>query len=199
MNWFTSDPHFFHQNILEFCKRPYGNTDAMNWDIVRIINEHVKPGDKLHILGDYAFRVNQERETIIRLGNAILADRILVEGNHDYDKSNAFFGFKEIHKELLLKIGDRTFRLTHYPLKPKMTKHDEIKRPECFVNAKYDPSSGELYPLLCGHVHDEWATGKHCLNVGWDIWKRPLSENDIIKIYNLTNGFQDENSKEIIL
>lgn len=191
MNYFTSDLHFFHENIISFCNRPYGNVDAMNWDIVRTINTYCTSDDTLYILGDYSFKVNQEREAIIRLGNAIKARRVLIEGNHDYRKSSAHFGFAEEHEEAFVDINNVTFRMVHYPLVDARTKYDVDKRPECYVNPRINPETKKIYPILCGHVHDEWTMMPHCLNVGWDIWKRPLSEDEIFKIYEDTNAFTE--------
>lgn len=191
MRFFTNDLHYFHENIITFCNRKYGNVDAMNWDIVRTINAHCTSDDTLYILGDYAFKVNQEKDAIIRLSEATKPKRILIEGNHDYKKSSANFGFAEMSDEAFVDIKGVVFRLVHYPLADARTKYDVINRPESYVHPKINPETKKIYPILCGHVHDEFKLRKHCLNVGWDIWKRPISENEIFQIYEDTNAFTE--------
>jgi calcineurin-like phosphoesterase family protein len=34
MNFYTADPHFFHENILKFCNRPFQTVDALNRHIL---------------------------------------------------------------------------------------------------------------------------------------------------------------------
>ena len=32
--WLTSDTHFFHENILKYCNRPFGSVEEMNEALV---------------------------------------------------------------------------------------------------------------------------------------------------------------------
>ena len=53
--WFTSDTHFFHNNIIDYCKRPFVNAEEMNEYIIKQWNSVVKPQDEVYHLGDFAF------------------------------------------------------------------------------------------------------------------------------------------------
>ena len=39
--WFTSDLHIGHANIIRFCNRPYADVNEMNADLIRRYNEVV--------------------------------------------------------------------------------------------------------------------------------------------------------------
>lgn len=81
MDWFMSDPHFGHRNILGFetTSRPYADVDEMNWTIMNNINSLVMPTDTLYILGDIAFNSHHH------LLDHIQAQKIIIVlGNHDY-------------------------------------------------------------------------------------------------------------------
>ena len=73
-----------------------------------------------------------------------------------------------------------------------MTEYDQEERQDCFTEKMKNRKTGENYPLICGHVHSSWAVKDESLNVGWDIWGRPLSEGDILFIYKNTDGFKRE-------
>ncbi len=47
VKWYTADPHFGHENILKFCKRPFKNTDEMDNAIIRNLWSCVQPEDEL--------------------------------------------------------------------------------------------------------------------------------------------------------
>jgi calcineurin-like phosphoesterase family protein len=115
-----------------------------------------------------------------------------VIGNHDYKDIALYYGIDVIVPAAYINIGGIDFKLSHYPYQDSMTAHDVVKRPECFTNGEINKKTKELYPLICGHVHDEFAVKNRCLNVGWDIWGYPLTEFNILEIYNLTDGFKRE-------
>lgn len=56
MIWFTSDYHLSHQNIINYCNRPFANVIEMNTIILNNLESKVKPGDTLYFLGDLSFR-----------------------------------------------------------------------------------------------------------------------------------------------
>ncbi len=75
--WFTSDTHFAHRNVIEFCKRPFASIEEMDEEIIRRWNERVEPGDRVYHLGDFAF--GDHDPYLSRLNGM----KNLVIGNHD--------------------------------------------------------------------------------------------------------------------
>lgn len=86
MIWFTSDTHFGHANVLDFCERPWDTIEAMNDALVDAINERVAPTDTLYHLGDFSFKMTVDAARELR-GRIRCRDIHWVPGNHDKDWS----------------------------------------------------------------------------------------------------------------
>ena len=52
MNYYISDLHFSHSNILAYDNRPYFTTDEMNTSLIDNWNGRVGNNDNVYILGD---------------------------------------------------------------------------------------------------------------------------------------------------
>lgn len=111
----TSDTHFFHNNIISFCNRPYKDEHEMNEDMISKWNEVVEPHDTVHHLGDFGFHKFEE---LRKIRHRLKGKIILVLGNHDYsnkmDKHPELF--TEITEYKVLKINHKDFVLFHYPI-----------------------------------------------------------------------------------
>lgn len=79
MYWFTSDSHFGHRNIIRYSNRPFRDVRDMDDCLIQNINDHVRPGDTLFHLGDFAFSDNV-RDLLARIN---CKDIHLIYGNHD--------------------------------------------------------------------------------------------------------------------
>ena len=82
MKFFTSDEHYGHANIIQFCHRKYVSVEEMTEELIANHNYVVKPGDTTYYLGDMFWRT-----VSIPDANAIM-DRLngkhyLILGNHD--------------------------------------------------------------------------------------------------------------------
>lgn len=80
---FTSDTHYFHDNIIKYCNRPYKDVDEMNWALVKNWNDKVRPEDTVYHLGDVAFRFQEKFEEICNILRNLNGKKILILGNHD--------------------------------------------------------------------------------------------------------------------
>ena len=56
MNYFTSDLHLGHRNIIRLCNRPFATIEEMDETLIRNWNAKVTNGDTVYILGDLLFR-----------------------------------------------------------------------------------------------------------------------------------------------
>ena len=52
MIYFTSDLHFYHDNIIKHTNRPYRGFEEMNKEQAHNWNQRVGPQDEVYILGD---------------------------------------------------------------------------------------------------------------------------------------------------
>ena len=56
MNFYTSDLHFGHENILVSCGRLYETLDEMDADLIKRWNAKVGDNDDVYICGDLSYR-----------------------------------------------------------------------------------------------------------------------------------------------
>lgn len=80
MIYFTSDCHFGHRRIIQYCNRPFDSVHIMDQVILDRINETVGTDDTLYILGDFTFRGGKPADYLSRI---VCQDVHLVMGNHD--------------------------------------------------------------------------------------------------------------------
>jgi calcineurin-like phosphoesterase family protein len=199
-HWFTSDTHFGHTNIVQYCDRPFRLADPSlckrcgfgrpDWrdshgaacchpDIVAhdeaLIanwNERVAPDDVVHHLGDFALT---SLPAIAAIMARLNGTKYLITGNHDRHSNAAYrsVGFKQVGQSAPLNLGTVRILMKHNP------RHiDNLKN--------YDLG-------LCGHVHEhyretvlrqtDWGVEsvKRIINVGVDVWSyRPVSLEELL-------------------
>jgi len=78
--WVVSDTHFGHNNIIQYCNRPFANAEIMDECLIDNWNSVVKDDDIVYHLGDVYFA--NGREALSKLNGR----KRLVLGNHDNGK-----------------------------------------------------------------------------------------------------------------
>lgn len=114
--WFISDTHFFHDNIIQYCGRPFANSDLMNECLVSNWNSVVKEQDKVYHLGDVALGYGGNEKELSTLLHQLNGHKRLLVGNHDNLKSPALH--KAFEKILLwngFHSGGVEFTAGHIP------------------------------------------------------------------------------------
>lgn len=184
--FFTSDLHYNHINILEYCKRPFKSLDEMNDHITNIWNNTVFNNDKIIVIGDFAMGQKILHKGFVQKLNGY---KILVSGNHDL----SFIDHKK-YKEGIIKLLDQGWNevyshtlnyvlsngqqvlLSHLP--PITTDNIDMRY------VKYKPeSNGQL--ILHGHLHGRYIKKDKNIDVGWDAHNgKILNEKDVINIIN---------------
>lgn len=155
--YFTSDTHFHHSNIIEYCNRPYKDVQEMNDKMVENWNSIVKPDDLVYHLGDYCFG-NEDK--IREINNRLNGHIVLISGNHDEkilrEKSEftTFFlkeRFDRIVPYLETKVDGTTITMCHFALQVwNRSHHGRIS--------------------LFGHSHGTLPGNSQQLDVGSDCW-----------------------------
>lgn len=67
--YFTSDTHFYHSNIIGFCKRPFKNVEDMNETLIENWNRVVSQDDIVFHLGDFCLGGSHEWTKILKVGS----------------------------------------------------------------------------------------------------------------------------------
>lgn len=175
--FFTSDLHFGHSNIIQYCNRPYPDVESMNAALIRNWNEVVRPNDVVYILGDFSLSVKAMQAA----APLLQGQKILIPGNHDeccstkHKSEQSRRKYRRIYSDHFLVMPEQNtygdFLLSHLPY-------------DCFDGryADYHPIDHGGW-LLHGHVHTQWKVRGRQINVGVDVNDyKPVAYDDILAI-----------------
>lgn len=160
----TSDLHFGHKRILDFCKntRQWNNVDEMTEGLIDNWNNTVSSADTIYILGDLSFYTRAKTEAILQRLNG---NKYLVFGNHDGVLREQWAAKYFMHRCDLLrhKLFEHDVVMCHYSLR---------RWEKCHY--------GSIH--LFGHEHgnDIGATGR-CMDVGWDAHGKILNVEEVVE------------------
>jgi len=133
----TSDHHFHHRNIIDYCKRPFQTVEEMNARMIQAWNRTLGDDDVVYHLGDFGFGPFDGRKDVF---GQLRGHKILIRGNHDYTAAQEFrVGWAAVLDGAHLQNKGLRFLLTHRPRKTLQ----EIG------NADF---------VLHGHIHNGHAT-----------------------------------------
>ena len=82
--WFTSDLHFGHKNIIEYCNRPW-TFEQQDEELVKRWNSRVGLFDQVFHLGDFTFAGRKKANSIIELIKSLNGQITFIKGNHCQD------------------------------------------------------------------------------------------------------------------
>jgi calcineurin-like phosphoesterase family protein len=191
--WFSSDHHFFHNNILKYCSRPFESVEAMNDALVANWNSAVKPDDHVYHLGDFCFGNVEKWNWCLEPGR--LNGHIhLILGNHDPERvfrDGTFIErFDSIDYQKILIIEGWTVILNHFPF------------------ASFSNNYDHKVMQLLGHIHSSPGDIGNVLPEGYKLqWNQydvgvdnnnytPISWSDAIgKIIEKRGSLSDNNEK----
>ena len=184
--WWTSDHHFGHANIIEYCNRPFASADEMNKAMVDRWNDLVADGDEVWIVGDLV--LGQLTVNLSAHVWRLKGRKILVPGNHDACWQGQKKGARQITAYLDLggiarivddpvpvEIAGQEVQVNHFPYDP-----GEPGRPARFAQWRPEDTGGWL---LCGHIHERWRQHGKQINVGVDAWNfAPVADDAIAEM-----------------
>ncbi len=180
MDWFVSDTHFNHNNIIAFGERPFHSYVEMNKTMIENWNKRVKPGDTVYHLGDFGLHnrvLIEEGWGLERIFNSLNGDKILIKGNHDKGPVKKL-PWKEIHDDLIIRNDLGNFLLTHKPT----------------VLREFNGV------ILCGHIHQQFIYQGNNLNMSVEVWGyQPVTLEEIKnRITFLRDNVFDTNTKMLL-
>ena len=109
--FFTSDTHFGHKSVIDFCKRPYFYVEEMDEALVENWNSVVGPEDRVYHLGDFAWTMKAAKRIRPRLNGNI---RLIIGNHDDVPKLSATGMFTRMN--LWRQFPEWNFTATHIPL-----------------------------------------------------------------------------------
>ncbi len=169
MNYYISDLHLAHENIIRLCNRPFKTIDEMNMTIINNYNSIITDNDTVYFLGDIIYGKSiQNQLKAIDYIKKLKGKKILIIGNHDrYLLNNKHFKalFNRIENYLEIRDNGKIVVLSHYPIEE--------------WNGFF---KGWIH--LYGHVHnhDNLKNIKNRYNVGVDVNDfKPVTLDQLIK------------------
>ena len=112
--YFTSDTHFNHANIIDFCSRPFKNVEEMNETLITNWNRVVGVDDIVFHLGDFCLGGSAEWTNVL---NRLNGKIYLIVGNHDIKnlRQGYYDRFEGILMQMHIEIGKQKIYLNHCP------------------------------------------------------------------------------------
>lgn len=208
--WFTSDPHFGHDNVIKFCDRPFEDMDEMLDKIREKWNKKVRPEDQVIIVGDVFFHF--KRVDAKKFLDSLNGYKILVRGNHDQKpRQMNSMGFDFVCEEMVLYIANERVTVSHYPFRAPLWKHTYYNvRHAIFkflgIKGKSWRLSKRFYSrrpddkgqfLIHGHTHSKEKVRGRMIHVGMDAWKyEPVPMHEIANIISDIKRKEQENAEK---
>lgn len=145
-NYFSSDWHLNHANILKYDNRPFKDIKEHDEVIINNYKSIVSNYDNFYFLGDFAFASNGYIEKIL---NSLNGNKFFIRGNHDkkdtirlYKKYGTYLGELET-----VEINKQKIVLCHYSMRVWNGSHKGFWH-------LYGHSHGSLEHLLNGKSFD---------------------------------------------
>lgn len=168
-NYFISDTHFGHANVIQYSNRPFVDVQDMDAAMIDRWNSVVKKDDNVYHLGDFAFSSEARIEEILKQLNG---KKYLIFGNHDKKIRNSkhlqslFEG--GCHEMLEVSIQKQRIVLCHFGMR-------------VWNGVHY--GAWHLY----GHSHGNLPGDAQCMDVGVDTGNgfRPYSFDQIKELFNI--------------
>lgn len=138
-NFYISDLHFFHKNIIRLTGRPYSSIEEMHEDFINRWNSEVTQNDTVYILGDVAFKFPDEI-LLFKILRQLRGHKILIKGNHEECLKYKLIRdcFEKIADYMEIEDEGKKVILFHYPMED--------------WNGKY---KGSVH--LFGHIHNNFS------------------------------------------
>ena len=164
--YFTADTHFGHENIIDYCNRPFTCARDMQAFMINAWNNVVGHNDRVYHLGDFGFLNHSTFEHILSKLNG---EVYLIRGNHDQD--------------YVEKVVDHTFRYHEF----KFSSFHQYRNSTLEVALFHYPIERWHHMKrdmihLHGHVHGNMGvvTAPNRIDVGVDNWEyAPVSVEQI--------------------
>lgn len=116
-NYFSSDYHLGHTNILKYDPRPFKTIQQHDDQIITNHNRVVKSEDNFYFLGDFAF--NKDKRQLESYFERLNGNKFFIKGNHDHHDIRTLYKKYGIYLGELaeIKIEEQSIILCHYAMR----------------------------------------------------------------------------------
>lgn len=104
-NYYISDLHFGHYNIIGFDNRPFKNVEEMNRTLIDRWNAKICDDDHVYVIGDVQMHLNTQ--TTISILQRLKGHLHLIRGNHDKKRAEWQKCFESVDD--YLEISDNVY------------------------------------------------------------------------------------------
>lgn len=184
MIYYTSDTHFFHANIVQYCGRPYIDAVKMNEALCDNWAARVLPNDTIFHLGDVGLASKNKLLTLLK---KLPGNKHLILGNHDIwiPELRYIFKWTKRYHEIYGLLGQEWWQPAHE--KEERANH---KLPVVLCHypmAEWNQSHRGSW-MLHGHSHGNLTSNRRRYDVGVDCNSyHPISFEELIPIMRQRN------------
>lgn len=192
--YLISDTHFGHENIIDYCDRPFDSVDEMESSLINNWNSKVGYDDTVLFGGDLAMASASEAA---KYSDRLSGNLVVLMGNHDsFSKWKSSFPVLESEYFQYNYYGDEyEFYYSHWP----DNYHKENQRGDDREEPKYSelPDWFDGWEIH-GHVHNNDLSNfplidprKKRINVGAELLGyTPIEMNELIEIINQDTRYE---------
>jgi calcineurin-like phosphoesterase family protein len=160
---FTSDLHFFHDNVVEYSNRPW-TAEEQTEKLIEIWNKQVKKNDNVYHLGDFAFaRKKKDFEKVKELILRLNGRKHFIVGNHCDEKI-----WQMIEDDSSIAVWVRDYAKIKIQNQKVILCHYAFRTWDCAHHGSYN---------LYGHSHGNLPPIGKQLDVGIDNAIKVLGEH----------------------
>ena len=165
IDFFYSDPHFGHEQIITNCRRPFRDSDHMTESLISNYNDCVGEDQLVVWVGDCFFGKKSESREILA---ALNGEKILVKGNHDAKEHSMFnLGFDFVCRRIDLLIHGEKVTICHFPFRFSWLQRLFAKHDDRFPGRR---AKNDGQWLIHGHSHGKVKVRDRQIDVGVDAW-----------------------------
>lgn len=171
MNYYISDTHFFHENIIRHdanngCRK-FSSVDEHDNLIISNINKVVTPQDNLYFLGDISWGTSTETIDVLKKINC--KNLFIIKGNHDRILKDGKIKkmFQGIYDYKMITDGDMQVVLSHYPILFYQNQHRGSIH---LYGHVHNTREEKLFQEVCTQIKTTTDIPMQCYNVGCMLW-----------------------------
>lgn len=180
MDYLISDLHLDHDNIIDYCDRPFDSAETMNETLVEAWNATVDPGESVLYGGDLTIR--ESAAALLDWLDELNGEIVFLLGNHD---GTVFDGLDDVRFV-------ESYRFEHRGVP---------------FQAVHDPADAPSNPpgwLLHGHHHNNWpdrfpfvSHNDRRVNISVELLDyRPLSTDRLVDYLTCNQRLPDRTAAE---